>query len=238
MGKTDVRNYFNYFTEVEEYFVRRRGKNIIVSPLDWCLIELWKANGIPLHIVLRGIDRSFESTQKRQKQTPKSLYYCLPAIIEIFEEHNLSLLGTSHATSQSDSPDSPSPEGFCRKDVLEYLEELENSIKEQRGEVFDRSIKQLAALKSELKSAQTSNYEALDRSLGQIGEILAEVLRRKLSVKQTKDLEKEVNREMKIYRKRLSKDMYGRLKQNYLNGKVRDLFGLPEFTLLQRTTEY
>ena len=233
-----MRNYFNYFTEVEEYFVRRRGKNILVSPLDWCLIELWKANGIPLHVVLRGIDRSFESAQKRQKRTPNSLYYCLPAIVETFEEHSRALLGTSHSASQSNSPESSSPEGFCQKDVLEYLEELENSIKEQQGEVFDRSIRQLGALKSELKCARMLDYEALDRSLGRIGEMLAEALRSKLTAKQIQELEAKVNREMKIYRKRLSKEMYGQLRQNYLNGKVRKLFGLPEFSLLQGTTEY
>ena len=35
-------NYYNYFTEVEETFVRRRGAHMLVSPLDWALIESWK----------------------------------------------------------------------------------------------------------------------------------------------------------------------------------------------------
>jgi len=32
-------NYFSYFSEIEDYFVQKRGKNLLVSPLDWALIE-------------------------------------------------------------------------------------------------------------------------------------------------------------------------------------------------------
>ena len=28
-------NYFNYFTEIEEYFWKKRGSHLLVSPLDW-----------------------------------------------------------------------------------------------------------------------------------------------------------------------------------------------------------
>src|ERR687884_204513 len=52
-------NYFNYFTEIEDAFIRRRGKHLLVSPLDWSLMESWKEMGVPLHVVLRGIERAF-----------------------------------------------------------------------------------------------------------------------------------------------------------------------------------
>ena len=70
-------NYFNYFTEIEDTFVRRRGKHLFLSPMDWALMETWKQQGIPLHIVLRGIERSFDSFEaKPRKRTVKSLLYC------------------------------------------------------------------------------------------------------------------------------------------------------------------
>ena len=47
-----------------------------------------------------------------------------------------------------------------------------------------------------------------------------------------KELRAEVKKEMKIYRKRLSKDMYQRLEKNYLDRKILALQGLPEFSLL------
>jgi len=43
-----VENYFNYFTEIEEHYLRRRGTHLLLSTLDWALIETWKSAGIPL----------------------------------------------------------------------------------------------------------------------------------------------------------------------------------------------
>jgi hypothetical protein len=51
-----VDNYFNYYTEIEQHFCRRRGTLLTVSTLDWALMTTWKEVGIPLEAVLRGID--------------------------------------------------------------------------------------------------------------------------------------------------------------------------------------
>jgi len=34
-----MQNYFNYFTEIEERFQQRRGSLLMLSTLDWALIE-------------------------------------------------------------------------------------------------------------------------------------------------------------------------------------------------------
>jgi hypothetical protein len=70
-------NYFNYYTEIEDAFVRRRGKHLLLSPLDWALIESWKGMGVPLHVALRGIEKSFDSYEARPRsRSVKSLFYC------------------------------------------------------------------------------------------------------------------------------------------------------------------
>ena len=70
-------NYFNYFTEIEEAFIRRRGKHLLLSTLDWALIESWKEMGVPLHVALRGIEQSFDSFEARpRRRSVKSLMYC------------------------------------------------------------------------------------------------------------------------------------------------------------------
>ena len=35
MSSGERLNYYNYFTEIEEHFVRRRGKHLLISPMDW-----------------------------------------------------------------------------------------------------------------------------------------------------------------------------------------------------------
>jgi len=70
-------NYFNYFTEIEDTFIRRRGKSLLLSPLDWALIESWKRRGVPLYVALRAIEKSFDSHDaKPRKRSVKSLFYC------------------------------------------------------------------------------------------------------------------------------------------------------------------
>ena len=55
-----MQNYFNYFTEIEERFQQRRGSLLMLSTLDWALIETWREAGIPLAAVLQGIDAAFD----------------------------------------------------------------------------------------------------------------------------------------------------------------------------------
>ena len=97
-----MENYFNYFTEIEEHFQRRRGR-IQVSPLDWALIETWKDAGLPLEAVLRGIDAAFDKYEERPSKSQKinSLAYCAQAVLVAAEEMKEAAVGAASADSQS-----------------------------------------------------------------------------------------------------------------------------------------
>src|SRR6185369_11397067 len=102
-------NYFNYFTEIEEAFIRRRGKHLLLSPLDWALIESWKEKGVPLHVALRGIEKSFDSYEaKPRKRSVKSLMYCQEEVEAQFAEWLESQTGaqSKSATAEDDAGDS------------------------------------------------------------------------------------------------------------------------------------
>ena len=224
-------NYFNYFTEVEEYFARKRGKNLLIAPLDWCLVELWRDSGIPLHIVLRGIERSFESASKRQKSTPNTLFYCHQAILEAYEEYQNAMVGASER-EESASVSSVSEEAAQREAVLSYLEDLESRLQKRDSESSERAGQRIAALRAEVSGAQTIRYQELDRDLAEIGSMLATALQEDLGREKVRELGSEVRKELKIYRKRLSKEMYQRLENNYLDRRILALHDLPEFNLL------
>src|SRR5919199_1958420 len=99
-------NYFNYFTEIEDAFVRRRGKHLLVSPLDWSLMESWKAAGVPLHVVLRGIERAFDSYEARPRnRSVKSLFYCQEEVEAQFAEWLESQRGASTTTTDDAATD-------------------------------------------------------------------------------------------------------------------------------------
>ena len=88
-------NYFNYFTEIEEHFQRRRGTILLLSTLDWALIETWKSAGVPLEAVLRGIDAAFDKYDERPTKSKKvnSLAYCAQAVLVASEDMKEAAVG-------------------------------------------------------------------------------------------------------------------------------------------------
>jgi hypothetical protein len=91
-------NYFNYFTEIEEYFWQKRGAHLLVSPLDWAIVETWQKAGVSLPAVRKGIDRAFESYARSRRAAGgrqlKSLAYCVDAVLDAAEEERDAAAGT------------------------------------------------------------------------------------------------------------------------------------------------
>src|ERR1700687_6107039 len=111
-------NYFNYFTEIEEYFWKKRGAHLLVSPLDWAIMETWQRAGVPLEAVLKGIDRAFESYQRSRRgagKTLKSLAYCTDAVLQAAEE------GLEAAAGSTPKNGREAKEPFLREELKAYL---------------------------------------------------------------------------------------------------------------------
>ena len=97
-------NYFNYYTEIEQHFCRRRGTLLAVSTLDWALMTTWKEAGIPLEAVLRGIDEAFDKYERRPSKTQKinGLAWCAQAVLAAAEEMKEAAVGAQPAKAGSD----------------------------------------------------------------------------------------------------------------------------------------
>src|SRR5882724_1033647 len=128
-------NHFNYFTEVEDEFVRRRGSHLLVSPMDWAVIQTWKDTGVPLHIVLRGINRSFDAYDKRPSKFRKinSLLYCLPEVEACNQEFRESQIGAHEPEAQpqvSETDETPKDQ-FSKPIVLEYMAQKQDNVNDE-----------------------------------------------------------------------------------------------------------
>ena len=220
-------NYFNYFTEVEEHFIRRRQKHLLVPPLDWCLIELWKNSGIPLHVVIRGIDRSFETARSRGT-SPRSLSYCHPAVTQAFEEHQRAMVGSAEEETE---PDDLRGRGVQSAPILEHVDRLTASLR-GRDQDFTAPLGLLASLRKEVSARQRLDGQQIDRDLNHIGVLVAEVLLDGMDRKRVRSLRSEVRKEMKIYKRHLSRELFQRMQENSLHRKLRESSKVPEFGLL------
>src|SRR5262249_39508710 len=113
-------NYFNYFTEIEEYFWKKRGAHLLVSPLDWAIVETWQKAGIPLPAVLKGIDRAFESWGRSKRAAGgrqlKTLAYCVDAVLDAAAEAQEAAAGTGPETGRGRAT-----EAFSRDELKRYF---------------------------------------------------------------------------------------------------------------------
>src|ERR1700751_479268 len=119
-----MQNYFNYFTEIEEKFQQRRGSLLMLSTLDWALIETWREAGIPLEAVLRGIDSAFDKYDVRVLRSPgrmrkvNGLAWCAQSVMEAVEQVKEASIGAAPATGIE-----ATESGFETKRVSGYLEQ-------------------------------------------------------------------------------------------------------------------
>src|SRR6202165_3975349 len=112
-----VENYFNYFTEIEEHFQRRRGGILLLSTLDWALIETWKSAGVPLEAVLRGVDDAFDKYDERPSKSKKvtSLGYCSQAVLAAAEDMKEAAVGATGEEKPQREP------GFEAAQIVAFL---------------------------------------------------------------------------------------------------------------------
>ena len=109
-GRSDhlaVQNYFNYFTEIEEHFQRRRGSLLMLSTLDWALIESWREAAVPLAAVLRGIDTAFDKYDARKAKTRvrriNGVAWCTQEVMQAVEDMQEASVGAASATKEAGS---------------------------------------------------------------------------------------------------------------------------------------
>lgn len=224
-------NYFNYFTEIEDYFIRKRQRNLMISPLDWCLVELWKENQIPLHVVQRGIDRSFEQAAERARKAPRTLYYCHPAVMEAWEEYQEALVG---GEEDEDGTGLRSDE---RREVSEHLERLLEALSARMDDPSRRAVERLRALRQEVEQGHPLTLRRLDEELESLGSQLVRELGASIDSDRVKKIEAAARAALKPYRRRLSKEMFARLKEKHLENEFRRELGLPDFSLLASHAE-
>jgi hypothetical protein len=243
-------NYYNYFTEIEEHFVRRRGKHLLISPLDWSLISTWRESGVPLHVALRGIDiamDTWDSKPHRPSDRLSTLFYCHDAVMAEYARHLEAHIGESTAESRSESGETASPQklssdqGPDKGALLAFLEARIREIKSLRAkhyqgendEGIDRILSRLDEILHSAATEERQDLEALDRDLGILDALLIPELRSEIPIQQLDGWEQEARRELKIYKKRLPKETYDKIVENYLRGRIHRHYNIGELSLFQ-----
>jgi hypothetical protein len=233
-----VENYFNYFTEIEERFLQRRGGGLLLSTLDWALIETWKDAGIPLEAALRGIDSAFNSYEQRPSKTRKinSLAYCSQAVLGAAEDMKEAAVGAANG-QQPDRRESA--QGFEPEAVASYLsrnaDALENVRWPETGTAAKppaletaRTLRQLA---DQTRKNPAKRLEDLERHLTVLEDKLFAALLTVTPDAEIVAIRAEADRDLIPYRRKMSGAQIDQLHKQYVHKRLLEKHRLPRLSL-------
>jgi hypothetical protein len=197
-------NYYNYFTEIEDAFIRRRGKNLLLSPLDWALIEGWQERGVPLHVVLRAVETVFDGFDKQpnQNRTIKSLFYCREEVEAQFAEWSAAQVG---AHTNSDEEESHQ---FSRETVTQHVQKAIDALRSNPDEHLREDLDRASARLDELLANLGDDFEYVDRTLYDIESFLDRALLQNTEKEHLKRLKKTVSGQLKLYKSAMDAEAY------------------------------
>jgi hypothetical protein len=246
-----VENYFNYFSEIEEHFLRRRGGGLLLSTLDWALIETWKDGGIPLQAALRGIDDAFDKYDQRPSKTKKinSLAYCSQAVLAAAEDMKEAAVGAANENSASGSAADGQMKvskpaavpGFEPVAIAAFLRSnadlLEATKLPEAGGVSvhraaleaSRTLRKLA---DDTESKATSpRLEDLERRLTVLEEKLFAALLAATPDEEIVTVRAEADRDLAPYRRKMAAAQIEQLQKQYVHKRLLEKYGLPRLSL-------
>ncbi len=215
------RNYFNYYTEIEEHFQRARGTGLfLLSPLDWALIESWKNSGVPVEAVLQGIDAAFEKWRARKvkRRSVNSLAYCAQAVAEAVQRAPSKAVGSASAVP------------FSADELKHYLEAGAAQLRSRSGEAFEQIATALEDLASRAPE-HLANMEDLERRLTALEEKLVASLRAAESEERLYTIRESLDRELNPYRGKMTAEQISMLERRYLDTALLEAAKLPRLSL-------
>ena len=230
-----MQNYFNYFTEIEEHFQRRRGSLLLLSTLDWALIETWREAGIPLEVALRGIDEAFDKYETRQSKGRQrkinGLAWCAQAVMEAAEQQKEAAIGM--AAAQGTEADA----GFEAQRIADHLEAAAQALDsaaiahESLREHWAASLAALALRLRAMAGELPGNLEDLERELSMLEEKLFATLTTHVPEELLLRFKTEAARDLAPYRSRMTAVQLRQIEQQFVHKRLLEQYQLPRLSL-------
>jgi len=232
-----VENYFNYFTEIEEHFQRRRGGPLLVSTVDWGLIEIWKDAGIPLEAVLRGIDEAFDKYERRPSKSQKinGLAWCAQAVLAAAEDMKEAAIGSPQEEKNETA------RGFEVADIVAFIRRnaaqlLAAKLPEARGisgrVVAEETAETLHEIAANLESRKAvPRLEDTERRLTVLEEKLFAILLAATPDEQIVQMRGEAERELSPYRRKMPASQIQQLQKQYVHKRLLEFYGVSRLSL-------
>lgn len=241
-----MQNYFNYFTEIEERFQQRRGSLLMLSTLDWALIETWRDAGVPLDAVLRGIDDAFDKQDAKalrgrgKIRKVNGLAWCAQSVMEAVEQAKEAAIGAAPGADKE-----AVESGFEAARVGRYLDETAARI-EATGLVLPAdgvAVEIVARLRGLAEGLRVEAAEAgpsledLDRTLSVLEEKLFAALMMTATEDELVTLREQAARELAPYKGKMQAVQIKQVQQQFLQKRLLEARKLPRLSLFYMSHE-
>jgi hypothetical protein len=229
-----VQNYFNYFTEIEEHFQRRRGSLLMLSTLDWALIESWREAEVPLAAALRGIDAAFDKYDARKAKARvrkiNGLAWCTQEVMQAVEEMKEASVGAS--TVAKESKCAP---GLEHERIADHLHNCAANLRAApltgiALQVASETAIRLEELVTEASATQP-DLEALERNLTVMEEKLFAALIATTPEADLVAMRTQAASELAPYRSRMKALQIRHIEQQFLHKRLLERWKLPRLSL-------
>ena len=202
-------------------------------------METWKQQGIPLHIVLRGVEKSFDSFEARpRKRSVKSLLYCQEEIEAQFAEWVEARVGSSSGSDTTEPDSDKTPFSFAA--VSAHLQNSHVTLVQVFGarnkeddlsEALQRAIALLVEIENDFTSGATLDTRKLEDSLTGLERMLNDAMLSVVDKDGFDELKKEVKDQLKPYRTQMEAAVYKQTFDNLLLKRLREQFAIPRLSL-------
>lgn len=230
-----MQNYFNYYTEIEEHFQRRRGTLLMLSTLDWSLIAMWQEAGFPLEAVLAGIDATFEKYAARQAKGRvrriNGLAYCAQEVLRAVEDMHEAATGALRK-----SPPTAEESGFESSRIAAYIRQNAEGVggcttPEKARETYAEISRRLDAIAASLESQAIVSTESLEQQLLVLEDQVFAALQAFSPAESLLALREQSSRELAPYRSRLQIVQIRQIEQQFLRRCLFEQNRLPRLSL-------
>ncbi len=226
-------NYFEYFSEIEERFTARRGSLLLLSTLDWALIETWREAGVPLAAVLRGIDEAFDKHEARKARTKgrlakvNGLAWCAQAVMLAAAEMAEASIG-----GRANEPKQERETGFETERVARFLEASAIALESAgRDEAFHATARRLRELALEVRAGTHPALDELDRTLTVLEERLQAALVASVPEGELVAVREAAERELAPYRAKMGAVQMRQVRDQFVHKRLFEKRRLPRLSL-------
>jgi hypothetical protein len=242
----------DYCREVEAYLCRKNDGHLIrvVGPA-FDRVSRWAAEGIPLKVAFRGIDRCFERYYRTpSRRRPVRIEFCEADVLDVFDEWRRavglpsSAVAGGEETRAGETPDGEMPAGEPRPRRSSLADHLERALQRltsaralgalgpEAEDLIDRVSRELDAARAPAGGLRGEPRRALIARLTTLDEELGRLARHRLSDGERGAVLADAEQELASFRAAMPDAAFRRACHAAADRLIRDRLGLPTLAFL------